>query len=90
MFEFSLAIILRQRQVQLTKQFVQSAERGGGECAQMLMGEGKTTVVCPLLGYLLATDTRMVCQVVPHALLEFREELYANPIQALFGDQWLL
>ena len=71
MFEFSLAIILRQRQVQLTKQFVQSAERGGGECAQMLMGEGKTTVVCPLLGYLLATDTRMVCQVVPHALLEF-------------------
>ena len=41
MFEFSLAIILRQRQVQLTKQFVQSAERGGGECAQMLMGEGK-------------------------------------------------
>ena len=37
----------------------------------MLMGEGKTTVVCPLLGYLLATDTRMVCQVVPHALLEF-------------------
>jgi Ca2+-binding EF-hand superfamily protein len=71
MFEFSLAIILRQRQVQLTKQFVTSAERGGGECAQMLMGEGKTTVVCPLLGYLLATDSRMVCQVVPHALLEF-------------------
>ena len=31
MFEFSLAIILRQRQVQLTKQFVQSAEKGGGE-----------------------------------------------------------
>ena len=37
----------------------------------MLMGEGKTTVVCPLLGFMLATHSMLVVQVVPQSLLEF-------------------
>ena len=37
----------------------------------MLMGEGKTTVVCPLLGFMLASDGALVTQVVPQSLLEF-------------------
>ena len=36
---------------------------------QMLMGEGKSTVVAPLLGMLLADGKRLVAQVVPAQLL---------------------
>jgi len=70
-YEYSQSIVLRKRQVELTRDFVNTAELGGGQCAQMLMGEGKTTVVCPLLGFLLAKKSSIVVQVVPHALLEF-------------------
>jgi len=70
-YEYSQSIVLRKRQVELTRDFVSTAELGGGQCAQMLMGEGKTTVVCPLLGFLLAKKNSIVVQVVPHALLEF-------------------
>jgi len=38
--------------VGLVRDFTVAAEGGGAECAQMLMGEGKTTVVCPLLGFM--------------------------------------
>ena len=70
-YEYSQSIVLRKRQVELTRDFVATAENGGGQCAQMLMGEGKTTVVCPLLGFILAKSSSLVVQVVPHALLEF-------------------
>ena len=70
-YEYSQSIVLRKRQVELTRDFVDTAENGGGQCAQMLMGEGKTTVVCPLLGFVLAKSSSVVVQVVPHALLEF-------------------
>ena len=70
-FEYSQSIVLRKRQVELTRDFVDTAESGGGQCAQMLMGEGKTTTVCPLLGFILAKSSSVVVQVVPHALLEF-------------------
>ena len=70
-YEYSQSIVLRKRQVELTRDFIATAEQGGGQCAQMLMGEGKTTVVCPLLGFILAKSSSLVVQVVPHALLEF-------------------
>jgi hypothetical protein len=37
----------------------------------MLMGEGKTTTICPLLGFMLANQETLVVQVVPQSLLEF-------------------
>ena len=40
-------------------------------CHQMLMGEGKTTVVSPLLALVLADGTQLVMQVVPAPLLRF-------------------
>jgi len=73
-YEYSQSIVLRKRQVELTRDFVSTAENGGGQCAQMLMGEGKTTVVCPLLGFILAKSSSLVVQVVPHALLEFSRD----------------
>ena len=59
--------------VQLVRDFTAAAldEKRRSECAQMLMGEGKTTVVCPLLGFMLASDDALVTQVVPQSLLEF-------------------
>ena len=39
--------------------FAAAVEGGGAECAQMLMGEGKTTVVCPLLGKAVQVDIRL-------------------------------
>ena len=72
-FEYAQGIILRERQVQLVRDFTAAAldEKRRSECAQMLMGEGKTTVVCPLLGFMLASDDALVTQVVPQSLLEF-------------------
>ena len=46
----------------------------------MLMGEGKTTVVCPLLGFILAKSSSLVVQVVPHALGIFSRALSAEGI----------
>ena len=72
-FEYAQSIILRERQVQLVRDFTAAAldDKRRSECAQMLMGEGKTTVVCPLLGFMLASDGALVTQVVPQSLLEF-------------------
>jgi hypothetical protein len=70
-FEYAQSIILRERQVQLVRDFTAAAldDKRRSECAQMLMGEGKTTVVCPLLGFMLASDGALVTQVVPQSLL---------------------
>ena len=70
-FEYAQSLVLRRRQVALVRDFVAAARRDGAECAQMLMGEGKTTVICPLLGFMLATQEMLVVQVVPQSLLEF-------------------
>ena len=43
---------------------VNGARQGRSLCHQMLMGEGKTTVVAPLLALLLGDGTQIVMQVV--------------------------
>ena len=71
-FEYARGVILRERQVALVRDFVSAASSArGAECAQMLMGEGKTTMICPLLGFMLANQETLVVQVVPQSLLEF-------------------
>ncbi|CAM9444436.1 unnamed protein product, partial [Hapterophycus canaliculatus] len=47
------------------------ATAGQSMCHQMIMGAGKTTVVAPTLGLLLADGRRLVMEVVPDALLDF-------------------
>ena len=70
-FEFVHGLLLRPAQCRLVETFVSSACKGVSHCEQMIMGGGKTTVVSPLLALFLGDGARLVCQVVPHALLEF-------------------
>ena len=71
-FEYAQGVVLRERQVALVRDFARAAASArGAECAQMLMGEGKTTMICPLLGFMLANQETLVVQVVPQSLLEF-------------------
>ena len=69
-FEVSTGFVLRPQQVALVRSLVKSAKEGASSCHQMLMGEGKTTVVCPMLALVLG-DGKLVMQVVPAALLAF-------------------
>ena len=61
---------LREEQVRLVGTFVAAVARGRSLCHQMLMGEGKTTVISPLLALLIG-DTALVIQIVPPQLLTF-------------------
>ena len=69
-FEVSTGFVLRPQQVALVRSLVKSAKEGASSCHQMLMGEEKTTVVCPMLALVLG-DGKLVMQVVPAALLAF-------------------
>jgi Protein of unknown function (DUF3638) len=57
--------------LQLVREFTTTLNRGGSLVKQMIMGQGKTTVVGPLLALMLADGRPLVVQVVPPALLEF-------------------
>lgn len=77
-FEFQKGIILRERQVTLVRQILESLQASPPKpiVKQMIMGQGKTCVISPLLGLSLADTRRLVMQVVPAALLDFsRSEL---------------
>ena len=85
-FEFIHNVMLRDQQVQLVQEFMSAFAdpARGSTCQQLIMGAGKTTVVCPLLALMLADGARLVMQVVPRALLEFsRCEPASRPAGAL-------
>ncbi|CAN0505038.1 unnamed protein product, partial [Ectocarpus sp. 12 AP-2014] len=69
--EFNSSILLHQSQVSLIGRFMSKATAGQSMCHQMIMGAGKTTVVAPTLGLLLADGRRLVMEVVPDPLLDF-------------------
>jgi hypothetical protein len=48
-FEFSTCFLLRARQYELVQSFLDSHARGESRCEQMIMGQGKTTVIGPIL-----------------------------------------
>ena len=70
-FEYAFNLLLRPQQVQLVDQFVSAAHAVESRVNQMIMGQGKTTVVAPLLALILGNNQTLVMQVVPPALLEF-------------------
>ena len=74
-FEFSDKKLLWRRQVELVQDFSKSAEDDVSLVKQMIMGAGKTTVVSPLLGMLLADGKRLVVLMVPAPLLEFAKSV---------------
>ncbi|KAG5495830.1 hypothetical protein JIQ42_02697 [Leishmania sp. Namibia] len=69
-FEFLFNILLRARQVEMVEWFVRNIRQGQSRVQQMIMGQGKTTVVGPLLALILADGQQLVTQVMPTALLE--------------------
>jgi hypothetical protein len=69
-FEFLLGFMLRRRQYELVMEFFQRAMEGHSSVNQMIMGQGKTTVIAPLLALMLADGRRLVTQVCPAPLLE--------------------
>ncbi|CAE7042011.1 GRDP1 [Symbiodinium sp. CCMP2456] len=77
-FEFLCNVMLRRPQVQLIRAFAAKAEAGHSVCQQMLMGEGKTTMITPLVVLLLADGTRLVCACMPSALLGMSRAVLAE------------
>eukprot|EP01061_Rhynchopus_euleeides_P007779 TRINITY_DN1682_c1_g1_i2.p1 TRINITY_DN1682_c1_g1~~TRINITY_DN1682_c1_g1_i2.p1 ORF type:complete len:3842 (+),score=1703.90 TRINITY_DN1682_c1_g1_i2:1018-11526(+) len=70
LFEFIFSIRLRKRQVEMVNWFADNLRNGVSRVQQMIMGQGKTQVVSPLLVLLLADGERLVTQVMPSALLQ--------------------
>jgi hypothetical protein len=78
-FEFTYNLVLRHSQVQLVHTIVKS----GSTAHQLIMGSGKTTVIAPLLGLLMADGKRLVTQVVPGSLLEFSRQILRERFSAV-------
>ncbi|KAJ1625237.1 hypothetical protein T492DRAFT_597865 [Pavlovales sp. CCMP2436] len=74
-FEFAQSVMLREVQVSLLNSFVADAQRGTSVCQQLLMGQGKTTVIGPALALLLATSERLVVMTMPSHLVGFSRQL---------------
>lgn len=70
-FQFVSHIMLRKKQVGLVQAMVAAVEQKRPLVHQMLMGQGKTTVITPLVALLAARATRMCVVCTPAALLEF-------------------
>ena len=68
-FEYLTGFFLRPRQVDLVRELAAVGVNGGARVTQMLMGEGKTTVVAPLLALALADGQRIVAMCVPAPLI---------------------
>ncbi len=52
-------------------------------CVCLVMGAGKTTVVCPLLVLLMADGKFLITQVMPQALLEFSRGILRSRFSAI-------
>ncbi|GAB5371987.1 hypothetical protein AAMO2058_001626900 [Amorphochlora amoebiformis] len=74
-FEFTWNLLLRKKQINLIDSFMETAKKGESSVKQLIMGAGKTTVVCPILSLMLGDGDSLVVQVVPQALLPFSIEI---------------
>ena len=100
-FEFVSSFVLWERQTRLVNEFSEAALAGGSQAQQMIMGDGKTTVVGPLLALILGgPDTtgggKAVTLVCPKALIAqskaimrqiFSAPLIPKPVMTLHFDR---
>ena len=82
-FEFTWNIVLRKKQVRLVNEFMDDFASGRAKTRQMIMGAGKTTVVCPLLTLMLADGDRLLVQMVPRALLPMSRSVMRNTFSSI-------
>ena len=69
-FEFLFDIMLRETQVRILGTFLHNAKVGRSMTHQMIMGDGKTTVIAPLLALILADGKSLLCSCMPACLAE--------------------
>jgi hypothetical protein len=83
--EFMCGFMLRKRQCELILDFMKMANGGKSGVQQMIMGAGKTRVICPTLALMLADGVSLVTSVCPNALLDHSRgvmhETFANIIE---------
>ena len=89
-FEFTHDLMLRDAQVALLGRFLDARRRGSSLCHQLIMGQGKTTVIAPLLGIMIADGNVVVISIVPPHLLPsartvLREKLAASLQRPVYG-----
>eukprot|EP00808_Paulinella_micropora_P012642 g44173.t1 len=89
-FEFMIGYTLRQRQVELVQAFIKAhREENRSSVRQMIMGAGKTTVIAPLLGLILADGESLITQVVPPALLDMSRSVLRNAFTSILSKSVL-
>ncbi|CAK0867309.1 unnamed protein product [Prorocentrum cordatum] len=86
-FEFVTGFLLRPRQVEMVQEFLNTIRGNSSAVKQMIMGQGKTTVVTPLLALVLADTTQLVCVIVPQALLEFSRSVLRSVFSSVLQKQ---
>lgn len=83
LFEFTWSILLRKSQVEIVNEYLENLRNGVSTVKQMLMGAGKTTIVCPLLALMLGDGDTLVVQVVPPALLELSRAVMRSTFSSI-------
>jgi len=83
LFEFTWSILLRKSQVEIVNEYLDNLRNGVSTVKQMLMGAGKTTIVCPLLALMLGDGDTLVVQVVPPALLELSRAVMRSTFSSI-------
>jgi hypothetical protein len=83
LFEFTWNILLRKVQVEMVRDYISDLRNGKSSVKQMIMGAGKTTVVCPLLALILSDGSSLVVQVVPPALLDFSRSVMRSTFSSI-------
>ena len=74
-------------QVEIVDDFIQTLKNGKSKVKQMIMGQGKTTVVAPILALMLADGRSLVLSVVPQALLEMSRKLMRETFATIMAKR---
>ncbi len=67
----------------MVNEFLEAVRRNASEVKQMIMGAGKTSVVSPLLSLMLADGSKLICLVVPHALIVLSRSVLQNAFSSV-------
>ena len=70
-------------QVLLIDRFLEAQRTGRSLCHQLIMGQGKTTVIAPLLAIMLADGALSVISVVPQHLVHSARSILREKLGAL-------
>lgn len=85
LIEFFKGLLLRERQVEISKELSTKAIAGRSSVQQMIMGAGKSTVIGPLLGLMLADTTKLVMLICPEALVPMSRDCLVGILGCVLG-----